>query len=229
MFRGATLLLLFFSLLSCNQPRTKTVLQDSNTLPKDSLTIPISGKKGGRIVTATISEPDSFNPIVAYSDDAQALNQLMGAGLTRLNLKTQQPQPALAKSWETSSDQLVWTFHLRQKLNWSDGKPFTADDVLFTMNIVNDPKIVSGAQDVLTINGRRIQWSRKDDFTVIATLPSAYAPFLRFIDGGTVPILPKHKWQKVYEQGKFAEAMQLNMNPADYVCMGAFRLKQFKP
>jgi peptide/nickel transport system substrate-binding protein len=114
-------------------------------------------------------------------------------------------------------------------LNWSDGFPFTARDVIFTMNIVNDPKIPSGAQDVLTIAGQKIEWQIKDEFTVIAKLPSLYAPFLRFIDGGTVPILPEHKWKTIYQQGKFAEAMQLNMNPKDYVCLGAFQLKEYKP
>jgi len=197
-------------------------------LPADALTVPIHGNRGGRIITATVSEPDTFNPIVAYESDAQAFNQILGAGLTRLNLKTQQPEPALAKSWESSANQLEWTFHLRESLKWSDGAPFTAEDVLFTMTIANDPKIPSGAQDVLTIGGKHILWSSLNSFTVKAVLPSIYAPFLRLIDNGTIPILPKHKWQAVYAQGKFAEAMQINMDPKDYVCMGAFRLKEYK-
>lgn len=233
MFRGfaALFFLALLTLFSCNQNQlqTKTVSEDPYPLSDDALTVPLNGTRGGRIVTATTSEPETFNPIVAFEADAQALNQIMGAGLTRLNLKTQQPEPALAKSWDISKDHLTWTFHLRQKLNWSDGKPFTADDVLFTMQIVNDSNIPSGAQDVLTIDGKKIEWIRKDEFTVTAQLPSTYGPFLRFIDGGTVPILPRHKWQNVYQQGKFAEAMQINMDPRDYVSMGAFRLKEYRP
>ncbi len=218
-------------LVSCSgtEKPPERVFVDPHPISPDALVVNVNGERGGRIITATISEPDSFNPIVAYEADAQALNQIMGGGLTRLNLKTQLPEPALAKSWETSPDQLTWTFHLREKLNWSDGTPFTADDVLFTMQIINDPGIPSGAQDVLTIGGKAIQWMRKDDFTVTAVLPAPFAPFLRFIDAGTVPILPKHKLQKIYQEGKFAQAMQLDMNPQDYVCMGAFRLKEYKP
>jgi peptide/nickel transport system substrate-binding protein len=224
----AIVLVALILLVGCGRTELQTKGINPAGLPDDALTVNVTGKSGGEIITATTSEPDTFNPIVAVESDAQAFNQLMGAGLTRLNLKTQQPEPSLAKSWETSPDQLVWTFHLRQNVNWSDGIPFTADDVLFTMQIVNDPKIASGAQDVLTIGDQKIQWQRKDDHTVIATLPSAYAPFLRFIDAGTVPILPKHKWQQPYEQGKFQQVMQLDMNPADYVCLGAFRLKEYK-
>jgi oligopeptide transport system substrate-binding protein len=50
--------------------------------------------------------------------------------------------PGLAKSWETSPDGLTWTFHLRDA-NWSDGVPVTADDFVFGMRRVVDPKTAS--------------------------------------------------------------------------------------
>src|SRR4029453_17993538 len=98
----------------------------------------------------------------------------------------------LAKSWESSEDHLNWTFHLRKGLIWSDGQPFSADDVLFTMKVVNDPKIASSAHDALTLNSRPVVWKQIDEWTVTATLPSAFASFLRQLDGGTAPILSKH-------------------------------------
>jgi peptide/nickel transport system substrate-binding protein len=222
---------LFVAFLACatKELPNKNAPGDPYPMPADAMTVPIHGERGGKIITATVSEPDTFNPIVAYESDAQAFNQITGAGLTRLNLKTQQPEPALAKSWEVSANQLEWTFHLRQQLKWSDGAPFTADDVLFTMQIVNDPQIPSGAQDVLNIDGKPIRWSKIDDYTIHATLPSAYAPLLRLLDGGTAPIIPKHQWKQSYGAGKFQEAMQLNMRPKDFICMGAFRLKEYKP
>ena len=150
--------------------------------------------------------------MLTYSEEAgQMLNQLMNPGLTRLNLVTQQPEPALAKSWENSDDFLTWTFHLRKGLLWSDGKPFTADDVLFTMQLVNDKNIDSGAKDAL-LDGT-IQWTKIDDYTVQAKLPEVFVPFLRQLDGGIVPIIPKHKWEQSYKDGKFAESMQVSMDP----------------
>ncbi|HLY80057.1 MAG TPA: peptide ABC transporter substrate-binding protein [Caulobacteraceae bacterium] len=50
--------------------------------------------------------------------------------------------PAIAKSWETSADGLTWTFHLRDA-NWSDGVPVTADDFVFGIRRVVDPKTAS--------------------------------------------------------------------------------------
>src|SRR5687767_8749527 len=87
---------------------SRPVSEDLYPLPADALLLPIEGRKGSRIVTALTSEPETFNPILVYDADGQAFNQVMGAGLTRLNLKTQEPEPALAKSWVTSSDRLTW-------------------------------------------------------------------------------------------------------------------------
>jgi peptide/nickel transport system substrate-binding protein len=46
----------------------------------------------------------------------------------------------LAESWEISTDQLTWTFHLRKGVTWHDGEPFTAKDVKFTIELCYNPK-----------------------------------------------------------------------------------------
>lgn len=216
-------------LIACARvEQPEQVLIDSNPLPQEALQLPLRGTHGGRLTSAILSEPSSFNPILSFDDDSQALNQLTGAGLTRLNLSTQQPEPALARSWQHSEDHLTWTFHLRKGVKWSDGHPFTAADVIFTMGIVNDERLPSGAQDALRVQGKPIEWKMTDEHTVIARLPSMFAPFLRAIDGGSVPILPKHKWENAFREGKFANAMQVNMSAEDSVVLGAFRLKSYK-
>jgi peptide/nickel transport system substrate-binding protein len=63
-----------------------------------------------------------YEPLVTYSIDAGT----HGYGPV---------VPALAKSWETSSDGLTWTFHLQSGVTWHDGTPFTADDVVFTLTL----------------------------------------------------------------------------------------------
>jgi peptide/nickel transport system substrate-binding protein len=203
--------------------------QDSESASQeDRLTVPVNGKRGGRIVSALLSDPEAFNPFVFSDEPGQILNQLIHAGLTRLNLAKQQPEPAIARSWEISSDHLSWTFHLRKGVKWSDGQPFSADDVLFTMQIVNDPQIPSGPQDALTIQGKKIDWQKIDNHTVVAKLPFRFPAFLRQIDGGAVPILPRHKWEEVYKRKEFINTMAVNMKPEDMVSLGAFTLKQYK-
>jgi peptide/nickel transport system substrate-binding protein len=214
---GTTTFTLLFIVLIC-----------VSCVKKEETVLRIDGKHGGRIVTGLLSDLETLNPLLSYDADGLTFNRLMASGLTRLNLITQEPEPALAKSWESSDDHLTWTFHLRQNLNWSDGHPFSAADVIFTMQIVNDSKIPSGAQDALTIQGKRIEWTSTDDHTVIAKLPSVYAPFLRLLDAGTVPIVAKHKWEEAYASGKFEQAMPVTMNAADYASLGPFRLKEYK-
>lgn len=221
--------------LSCGQKETPKNTQAADTykdtlpMPEGALTVPVTGRHGGRVVAAEIADPKTFNPLLGDDQDSQTFNQLMNPGLTRLNLKTQEPEGALADSWESSDDHITWTFHLRKGLKWSDGQPFSADDVIFTMKVVNDPKIPSSAQDAVTIRGKRIEWTRIDDNTVQAKLPYLFAPFLRQIDGATVPMIAKHWWEPVYNSGKFEEAWQVSMNPKDHVSLGAFLLKEYKP
>ncbi|MFB7845233.1 ABC transporter substrate-binding protein [Microbacterium sp. NPDC056052] len=54
------------------------------------------------------------------------------------------PVPDLAKSWDVSDDNLTYTFHLRDGLTFSDGSPLTADDVAFTLTLLNDPSYAGG-------------------------------------------------------------------------------------
>lgn len=220
--------------VSCSRKEEKTEKPsakkhvDSIPMPEDALSVNITGQYGGRVVAAILGDLKTFNQLLYHETDSNTMNQLMNPGLTALNNKTMNVEPALAKSWDISEDNLTFTFHLRKGLHWSDGHPFTAADVLFTMEIVNDPKISSGAQDVLKINGKPLQWSQVDDHTVVMKLPSIYAPILNQLDSGTVSIVAKHKWEKAYREGKFEQTMQVSMDPNDFVCLGAFKLKQYK-
>ncbi len=216
--------------LSCGTPEKQKAARtpDPYPLPEDALTLPITGESGGRIITGMLNDPETFHPLLFSSVDSQTFNQLMNPGLTRLNLETQEPEASLAKSWESGDDHLKWTFHLRKGLTWSDGRPFGADDVLFTMQTVNDPKITSSAHDALTLNDKPVMWGKIDDLTVTATLPSPFASFLRQLDGGTVPILAKHKWEKSYRDQTFEQQWQISMKPSDFVGIGPFLLKEYR-
>lgn len=221
-------------LFSCGKPAGREeeggrAYSDRLPMPAGALSVDVTGTHGGRLVTASLSDPKTFNPIV-YSDEmSQTLGQLTQAGLTEFDLIRQEPTPGLAGSWETSADKLTWTFHLRKGLQWSDGQPFTADDVLFTMQLILDPAIPSGAQDALTPEaGWTIAWDKVDEHTVTAHLPSVFVSFLRQLDGPTVPILPKHVWEPVYREGKVPQAMGVNMDLRKFVCLGAFKISQYK-
>lgn len=206
------LLIVFFFPLSCS---TKKVAE------------PTTGNYGGMLTLTTISDPKSFNPILAKETSTTDALTYIFEGLTRQNGITTDVDPNLAESWDISKDGLVWTFHLRQDVNWSDGVKFTADDVTFTFNkIIYDPNIPSSDRDVFTIAGKFPKVEKVDQYTVRFTLPKPFAPFLRLL---AEPILPKHKLEAIVASDKFNESWGLDTPPTEIVGTGPLILKQYVP
>ena len=75
------------------------------------------------------SEPKTFNPALVADDSSETVRYLTGGVLVRLNRQTQRPEPELATSWKVSNAGRTITFQLRQGVRFSDGTPFTAQDV----------------------------------------------------------------------------------------------------
>lgn len=122
--------------------------------------------------------------------------------------------PWLAKSWDVSKDGLTYTFKLEQGVQWHDGKPFTADDVVFSFNYYKKyPYNWNG--DI----GQIRSVDKKDDTTVVFTLNNVYAPMLSDLVG-IVPIIPKHIWESVANPVGFREDSAL-------VGTGPYKLKQY--
>ena len=93
-----------------------------------------TGKHGGTLTFATISEPLTFNLAIANDASSSGVLGYLFEGLTETSWLTDQVEPMLAESWEHSEDGMTWTFHLRDDVRWHDGEPFTAHDVDFTFN-----------------------------------------------------------------------------------------------
>jgi peptide/nickel transport system substrate-binding protein len=93
----------------------------------------------------------------------------------------------LAESWEVSPDGLILTFHLRRGVKWHDGAPFTAQDVLFSYQVMVDPKTPTAySGDYLQVKKAEVL----DDYTFRVTYPQPFAPALGSWAG--LSILPKH-------------------------------------
>jgi peptide/nickel transport system substrate-binding protein len=110
--------------------------------------------------------------------------------------------PALAEKWEYLPDEKAYVFHLRSGVTWNDGQPFTAQDVAFTIQYIQDhpyqwvdSNIVEGAEAI-------------DDSTVKITLKKDYAPFLDQV-AGTLPIMPEHVYEDVSDPANFKDAAAL--------------------
>lgn len=186
---------------------------------------PEPGKEGGTLYFILNGDPKTLNPALAQETTSTAAIGPLFSGLTRLNLKTMQPEPDLAESWEVSEDGKVWIFHLRRNVRWSDGLPFTADDVVFTFNeIYYNDSIPSSTRDVLTVRGKKIKVEKIDDYTVKFTLPEPFAPFLNSL---SAEILPKHKLEKFVKDGTFNTAWNVNTDPKEIVGTGPWVIKEY--
>lgn len=170
---------------------------------------------GGEYVEASVSSPRLINPVLASGNDADLdLSALVFSGLVKTDA-TGAIVPDLAESFEVSADGKTYVFRLREGVVWHDGAPFTASDVLFTINTVKDPTWKSP----LASRFRNVAVTAQDDRTVTLTLEQPFAPFLSLL---MVGIIPEHLWQDVKPEN--AARAELNTKP---VGTGPFKFKSF--
>jgi len=88
-------------------------------------------------------------------------------GLVRWSPDGNEVVPNIAESWEVNEDGTRYTFHLRKGMKWSDGQPFTADDILFWWDRVeNNPDIVPTPYSIYLVKGEAAKVEKIDDYTV---------------------------------------------------------------
>ncbi|HVA27233.1 MAG TPA: peptide ABC transporter substrate-binding protein [Candidatus Baltobacteraceae bacterium] len=149
------------------------------------------------LVYSDAQDINTLNTHLSTNESVQWIGQLTGAWLIRWD-EHNNPYPELATVVPTqanggvSKDGLAITYHLRHGVKWSDGAPFTADDVVFTTHVIlnpaNDEAGVLGWNQITKID-------EPDKYTVVYHLSKPYSPFVEtfFSTAGANPsILPKH-------------------------------------
>lgn len=145
---------------------------------------------GGSYAEALVGRPRYVNPLYAAANDVDRdLERLIFAGLTRYG-PDGRIEPDLAERIEISTDGKTYTFTLAPNLTWHDDVPLTADDVVFTIETIQNPDYGSP----LRLNWQGVTAEKVDDRTVRFTLTNAYAPFL---ENTTVGIIPEHVWASI--------------------------------
>jgi peptide/nickel transport system substrate-binding protein len=185
------------------------------------------GRFGDTLVISERAEPKTLNPLVAADQSSQEIIGLLTADLVHINRYTQQTEPALATSWSVSADGRRYILHLRCNLQFSDGSPFNADDVVFSFRSYLDERFHSIQRDLLIIGGQPISVEKIDDHTVDFTLAQPYAAAERLFD--SMAILPRHILQANYEKGTLATVWSVNSRPKEIAGLGPFRLKEYIP
>jgi len=108
--------------------------------------------------------------------------------------------PNIAESWDVSENGLVFTFHLREGIKWSDGEPFTADDILFAVNdVYGNADLYKAYPTWLRAGTERPIVEKADDFTVSFTFPKPPAFFARHMGRASRHVIyPKHYLTKFH-------------------------------
>ncbi len=184
------------------------------------------GKYGGELVLSTIGEgPKTFNPCNTKDATSSTMAGMMYDGLLTTDPKDGKVIPLMAKSYQIQGNDYI--INLRKGIKWSDGKPITADDVMYTYQEIvfkglGNPSVT----DAIKIDGKLPKLEKIDDYTVKFTTDKPFAPFLRQL---SYPIVPKHYFKPYSDKGasEFNTFLNTNTKPETIVSGGAFKLKEY--
>jgi peptide/nickel transport system substrate-binding protein len=182
---------------------------------------------GGTLVASIRTEPRTFNRLAARDSSTELIATLTQGKLVRINEVTHEVEPWLAESWTVDDGGRRITLKLHANVSFSDGHPFTAEDVVFTFQAVYDERSHSPLADTMQVLGKKLEVVAADPLTVVITFPIAYAPGVRLLEN--LPILPRHKLQAALDAGAFASAWSLSTPPSDLVGLGPFVMKTYEP
>ncbi len=148
---------------------------------------------GGGYVEAVSESPHSINPLLATNDADRDLSRLIFSSLLKYDTGGGLA-PDLAAGYAVSKDGKIYTIKLKDGVYWQDGEPFGADDVLFTINAVQNPATNSPLRNSWT--GVKAESPEKN--TIVLTLKSPYGGFAENL--AMLGIIPRHIWSKVSPQ-----------------------------
>ncbi len=171
--------------------------------------------RGGTHIEGVIGQPRHINPVYANSDTDKDLIQLVYSGLMKYT-ENMDVVPDLVQNYEISADKKTYTFHLKENLAWENGEPVTAEDIVYTIKVIQD----SAYNSPLRKNWVGIEIEKLGNLTVQFTLQQPYASFL---ENCTVKILPKHIWEKIS-----AESFGLEIYNLKPVAGGPYKVKEIK-
>lgn len=195
------------------------------------------GQRGGTITLSLNDAPPSFFYYAVIDSNIDLLANQMLDTLVEFNLVTYKLEAGLATGWDVSDDGTVYTFHLRQGVTWSDGEPFTAADVVFTLDqVVANPQVKAGDAAQFTFNvddeTEHAVFEALDPQTVRITLPVPSAAFL--LNLRSFYIVPKHKLERFSVEGggqsaELNRAWPTNGPIRDVVGTGPYILESYTP
>jgi len=162
--------------------------------------------------------PATLNPILATDAESSSVLEYVYETLLKTDYKTLELQPMLAEKWDVSDDHLTYIFTIRKGVTWQDGVPFTVDDVIYSFERIQDPKVDAGRLrsylvDVLSVK-------KINDDQVEFKYKKPYFKALEIIGAG-MPIIPKH----IFDNGEDFNTHSADRKP---IGTGPFKFKEWE-
>lgn len=168
---------------------------------------------GGTLQFAIRSEPKTLHPLLVGEESSEMVRYLTGGVLIRVHRLTTRNEPQLAASWKVGEGGRAITFELRKGVQFSDGTPFTADDVVFTVKMLADPAMRSPTTDGFRLAAGEIVATAQSPHTVTVRFPQPVAGIERLFDQLAI-LSSKSPLKEMAVLGPFHVA---NRKPGEYI------------
>ena len=174
---------------------------------------------GGNITIAETTDPQNINPLYVVDQTSFDMMQALYSPFFEIVNGEMYYGNGLCESVTANEDASEFTLKLKDGLKWHDGEPLTADDVVFTMQVLVDEKQNVPYSSYGYVNDKAVEAEKIDDLTVKLSLGSSSAGFL----GGLSQVycIPKHIYEGVENIGE----SDLNNKP---VGNGPFKFEEYK-
>lgn len=162
-------------------------------------TISVPGiSAGGSFTEGIVGTPRFVNPVLALTRADQDMTALTYSGLMKIDPNGELTLD-LASAVDVSADGLTYNITLREDITFHDGETLTSEDVLFTINLIQNDELKSPLRG----NWSDVVVEAVDEYSLLVTISEPYAPF---VENFTIGILPAHIWRDIpIEQVPFSE------------------------
>ncbi len=171
---------------------------------------------GGVYSEGVLGQPGYINPLLARMEPDLSLTKLVFSGLYKYDSGGQLVADLAEGMPTVSEDQKHYTINLKRDAKWHNGRPVTADDVIFTIQLIKDPAYKSPLNPLWLATSIE----KLSDYSVRFTTKDVSGPFA---DNLTLGILPKSLWSNIQPQN-----FLLAKNNLEAVGSGPYKISEIK-
>jgi peptide/nickel transport system substrate-binding protein len=183
-----TVLIISSLLLSCGKGRKDSSIKsgDTDLAPVDT----VGAVTGDWIIKREMSDAEKLNPVVTNDATAEGVYLLIYESLNDMNYETFELIPRISSLAEVAPDLMSYTYKINKEAKWSDGKPITGEDVIFTMKAIKNPLADDAALRNYYEKVNRVELVDNDPYTIRIVMNSPY--WFAIYSNGDFSIIPKH-------------------------------------